>query len=676
MRRFSLFLQLTVLLGGLLATEPVRAEYTSRLDSVQQIEEVVVTGNRLNEIVPTQKLDGKVLEKLNSFSVADAIRYFSGVQIKDYGGIGGLKTVNVRSMGTNHMGVFYDGIQLGNAQNGQIDLGKFSLDNMEEISLYNGQKSDIFQSAKDFGSSGSIYLRAKRPRFKEGETYHVQATMKAGSFGLANPSVLWEQKLSDAVALSVNAEYIYATGKYKFRYRKMMEQDGKRVPAYDTTAVRQNGDVQAVRAEVGAHGVLDRGMWNARAYYYDSERGIPGAIVNNVFRRGERQWDRNLFVQGAYMQEVTSYYKVQANAKYAYDYTHYLSDDEKLKYIDNRFHQQEVYLSAANLFTLYRWWDVSLSGDFQWNTLHADLTDFTVPSRYTGLLSLATALHWAQFKMQASVLGTFLHESVSGRKSGVASPDRQVFTPAVFLSYKPFRAHELNVRAFYKRIFRLPTFNDLYYTDMGNANLKPEFTTQYDAGVVYEKAFSHSFFKYLNVQGDFYYNEVSNKIIAYPTGKQFRWTMLNLGRVEILGVDVAAQLSGKWKAFGADLRVNYTWQQARDVTDRNDMYYKHQIPYIPWHSGSAIVALSWKDWSFNYSFIYTGERYSQQMNEPINYVEPWYTSDVALSWSFRAWKTRIRLTAEVNNLFNQAYDVVENYPMPGTNFKFIIRVNI
>lgn len=187
MRRFSLFLQLTVLLGGLLATEPVRAEYTSRLDSVQQIEEVVVTGNRLNEIVPAQKLDGKVLEKLNSFSVADAIRYFSGVQIKDYGGIGGLKTVNVRSMGTNHMGVFYDGIQLGNAQNGQIDLGKFSLDNMEEISLYNGQKSDIFQSAKDFGSSGSIYLRAKRPRFKEGETYHVQATMKAGSFGLANP---------------------------------------------------------------------------------------------------------------------------------------------------------------------------------------------------------------------------------------------------------------------------------------------------------------------------------------------------------------------------------------------------------------------------------------------------------------------------------------------------------
>ncbi|WP_449399736.1 TonB-dependent receptor [Chryseobacterium wanjuense] len=61
---------------------------------------------------------GDELERLNSQSVADALRYFSGVQIKDYGGIGGLKTINIRSMGSQHVGVFYDGIQIGNAQNG------------------------------------------------------------------------------------------------------------------------------------------------------------------------------------------------------------------------------------------------------------------------------------------------------------------------------------------------------------------------------------------------------------------------------------------------------------------------------------------------------------------------------------------------------------------------------
>ena len=108
----------------------------SKLDSLHHLNEVVVTARINKEVIPVQSLSGDKLEKLAAHSVADAIRYFSGVQIKDYGGIGGLKTVNIRSMGTNHVGVFYDGIELGNAQNGVIDLGRFSLDNTRKLSLY------------------------------------------------------------------------------------------------------------------------------------------------------------------------------------------------------------------------------------------------------------------------------------------------------------------------------------------------------------------------------------------------------------------------------------------------------------------------------------------------------------------------------------------------------------
>ena len=102
----------------------------SKLDSLQRLDEVLVTARSLpKEVIPVQQLSGAQLQQ-QLHSVADAIRYFSGVQIKDYGGVGGLKTVNIRSMGTNHVGVFYDGIELGNAQNGTVDLGRFSLDNM------------------------------------------------------------------------------------------------------------------------------------------------------------------------------------------------------------------------------------------------------------------------------------------------------------------------------------------------------------------------------------------------------------------------------------------------------------------------------------------------------------------------------------------------------------------
>ena len=223
---------------------PLPAVSAHRTDSIRNLGEVVVKAKTYKEVIPAQTLKGEELRKLNSFSVADAIRYFSGLQIKDYGGVAGLKTVNIRSMGTNHTGVYYNGIQLGNAQNGQVDLGKFSLDNIEEISLYNGQKSDIFQSAREFGSSGSIYLTTRRPRFEGEKDAYLAAKVKFGSYGLLNPALLYEHKISDNISAAVSAEWITSQGDYKFRYRRV---DVSGALKYDTTAVRHNSDIDALR---------------------------------------------------------------------------------------------------------------------------------------------------------------------------------------------------------------------------------------------------------------------------------------------------------------------------------------------------------------------------------------------------------------------------------------------
>ena len=155
------------------------------LDSITRqfsLDEVEITARRREEpVIPVQKLEGARLAGLSTQSVADAARYFSGVQIKDYGGVGGMKTIDVRSMGTNHLGVFYDGIEIGNAQNGTVDLGKFSMDNIEEIALYNGQKSEIFQPAKDYGSAGTLYIKTRRPKFAEGKSYNLSVTMSSNT---------------------------------------------------------------------------------------------------------------------------------------------------------------------------------------------------------------------------------------------------------------------------------------------------------------------------------------------------------------------------------------------------------------------------------------------------------------------------------------------------------------
>ncbi|WP_165023678.1 TonB-dependent receptor [Dysgonomonas sp. ZJ279] len=655
------------------------------LDSIQQMKEVIIIAKPFQEVIPTQRLSGTKLQQLSNHTVSDALRYFAGIQIKDYGGIGGIKTVNVRNMGTHHVGVFYDGIQLGNAQNGVVDLGRFSLDDMEELSLYNGQKSETFQSARDFGSAASIYLRTKKPKFEKDKKTNLLVRYKAGSIQLINPSVRWEQKLSNKLSMNLSSEYIKSDGKYKFRYKRA-NTDGS--IAYDTTATRKNSDIEALRIEGGLYGVVADGYWESKIYYYDSERGLPGAIVNNVFYNGDRLWDKNFFAQSSYNKDFTPKYKFQLKGKFAYDYTHYLSNDTTLFMgevvndrisFNNTYYQQEVYLSAINMYSPTSWWDISLSTDFQWNKLNATMSNydnFAYPKRTTTLVALASSVKVNKVKAQASLLGSFVQESV---RNGKASPNKSEITPAIVVGYKPFEKHDFNLRAFYKRVFRMPTFNDLYYAEIGYSDLKPEYTNQYNIGFSYNKQFKESNLDAFTLQVDAYYLDIENKIIASPTSSNFRWMMTNIGKVENKGLDVVANLQGHIGKVNLSTNLTYSYSKAQDFTKTEPRLssYGDQIPYTPWHSGSAILNAGYESWNMNYSFIYVGERYDGGINNiKRNHIQPWYTHDMSVQKTFNFKNYRVKSSVEVNNALNQYYDVVLNFPMPGRNFRFILSIEI
>ena len=639
-------------------------------DSVQHLDEVVVTSKlTFREVIPSQQLSGEQLERLSTHSVADALRYFSGLQLKDYGGVGGIKTVNIRSMGSHHLGIYYDGIELGNAQNGQIDLGQFSLDNVEEVTLYNGQKSAIFQTASDFGNAGSVYIRTRRPHFNYGENHHLKISAKYGSSDMVRLSGLYEHRLTENLSTSVSAGFLNASGKYKFRYHRV-NIDGS--TAWDTTAVRQNGDIHAERIEANMLGNIQQGYWYLKGYLYNSERGIPGAIVNNVWRRGERQWDLNTFAQGQWQKSFTDRFSSRVMAKYAYYRTHYVNNDSTQLPVDNTYYQQEFYATTSNVYEILRNWSVSLSYDLRWNKLNANSYQFAYPTRWSHLVSAATAIDCPKVKMQGSILASYIKDHT---RTGGSQPSVTRWTPAFFVSVYPLSGRWLSLRAFVKKSFRMPTFNDLYYTDVGNAALKPETATQYDAGLVISKTWTNGIIRHVKLQADGYYNTVRDKIVAYPKGQQFRWTMLNLGRVHITGTDVEAEADVEvMKGLVVTGRVQYTYQDARDVTDPATPYYRDQIPYIPWHSGSAIIGASYHGWSLHYSFIYAGERYSEQENIIYNHVQPWYTNDISLMYAFQYNKAKCKATLEVNNLLSQDYDVIVNYPMPKRNYALTLSI--
>ena len=163
----------------------------------------VISMNRIN------------IEQLGIQDLSDAVKHFSGVTVQDYGGIGGLKTVSVRSLGAKHTAVSYDGVAVTDAQSGQVDISRFSLDNVNAISLSIGQADEIFQTARMYSSAGALSIQTASPEFKD-KTFNVFAKMKAGSFGLYNPSVRYEQQLGKQWSASVYSDWTKANGEYKF----------------------------------------------------------------------------------------------------------------------------------------------------------------------------------------------------------------------------------------------------------------------------------------------------------------------------------------------------------------------------------------------------------------------------------------------------------------------------
>ncbi|MBZ4189199.1 TonB-dependent receptor plug domain-containing protein [Niabella beijingensis] len=622
----------------------------------------------LNTTTPVQTLTGSRLQRLNSFSVADALRYFSGIQLKDYGGIGGLKTLNVRSLGAQHLGVFYDGLQVGNAQNSIVDLGKFSLDNIEELRLYNSQNTSTLQSARNFGSVAALYIKSKQPVFEQHRNYKIKGTFKTGSFGLINPSLHWQQKITGNIAATVSLEAIHAHGRYKTRYQ------GR---AYDTIIIRQNADVASQRAELAVQDLNKDSAtnWKIQTYFYNAERGLPGAIVAERFYNSQRLWDRNFFTQAMLRKQFNTRYQLLLQGKYANDGTRYL--DTTIKKIGgaplrNQYYQQEYNASLVNEYLVADGWKLSLATDWIVNKMQANLDNFVYPVRNTGLVAIATEWKRKRLIAAGNLLGTFIHEKV---RSGAAAENRNVLTPALSVSWKPWDQLPFSIRSFYKQIFRMPTFNDLYYTIVGSVTLKPEYTRQYDIGFQYTKSFADTGAG-ISLQADVYYSDIKDKIIAIPANNLFRWSMINLGKVAVKGADLQLTYTAAIRQrifFNGTL--TYSFQKAINKT-AGQRSYDQQIPYAPEHSGSATLQTAYRSWGLNYSFIYTGGRYLLPENDPQNYLEPWYTHDLSLTKTIRLKQTRAVLALEVNNLLNQYYDVVVNYPMPGRNCLVKIAFNL
>lgn len=678
---FSTSLVFTLLFSSLIFGR-VQLCAIEKLDTtkVYHIAEITVVekyrNSEIRSSAPLQILSSKQIEKLNALQVSDAVKYFSGVAVKDYGGIGGLKTISVRSLGAAHTAVSYDGITITDCQTGQIDIGRFSLDNVDMLSLNNGQSDNIFQPARLFASAAVLNIRSLTPRFEGLKTKHAQLSFKTGSFGLLNPSLYWQQKINSKLSTSFSGEWLSANGEYPYLLNYSYLGTG-----IESREIRKNTDVQNLRLEGAIYATFSENeSAYLKTYFYSSERGLPGATIlyNTDNFSSQRMWDATFFTQGHYEKDFSKLISLQLNAKYNHGMLHYLDTTylNELGRLESIYKQNEYYASASLLYKAFQNLSFSFATDGFVNQMTADFetdaldAEFAKPTRSSLLSVLAAKYVSNNFLATASVLSTLVSEHV---KVGIPADNHQRLSPFISFVYKPFENQDIRLRAFYKNIFRLPTFNDLYYSRIGNVNLKPETTNQFNLGITYSVSPS-SWMPLLSVTVDGYRNNVQDKIIAMPTKNIFVWSMLNLGKVEIMGLDITAETTLKLSdKVGFLMGGTYTYQRALDVTTPGNGTYQHQIAYTPRVSGSAKIGIEtvWVDLS--YSLLWSGKRYGGFQNFDINRLPGYSDHSLSAQRMFKINENELTFNLEVLNLMNENYAIVKWFPMPGRSVRATLK---
>ena len=665
------------LLWMLLLPSVLLAQSSPPADSTRThtIQEITITEKHPNSEVrstaPLQILTSKSIQGLNVLQVSDAVKYFSGVTVKDYGGIGGLKTISVRSLGGNHTAVSYDGITLTDCQTGQIDLGRFSLDNVDMISLSSGQGDIIFQPARLFASASVLNIRTLTPEFRKNKNINGKVSVKAGSFGLLNPSLLLEGKISTKISANFSGEWLSADGKYPYVLNY-----GQTSKDLTSKEVRQNTDVHNLRLEGGLFvDFSEKENGYIKSYFYQSERGLPGPTIlyNAESSSKQRIWDNTFFTQVHYEKEFSRLWAFQANAKFNRGFMHYLDPTylNSVGKLENTYLQTEYYGSGSVLFRALDNLSVSASTDGALTTLSSDQPSFVFPTRLSWLSAIAAKYVSDKLLATGSILSTVIHETV---KNGNATPDYQQLSPYASVSFKPFTAQDFRVRVFYKNIFRLPSFNDLYYSNVGNKDLKPEKTNQYNLGFTYTKSIN-SWLPLLSLTLDGYHNNVRDKIVAYPNKDTFSWTILNYGKVVIDGIDVTAESSFlPFKKIGFVVGANYTYQRALNVTNPSDGDYNNQLPYTPRVSGSGKAGIETPWINVSWSLLWSGHRYAVNQNYAENRLPAYYDHSISFSRSFQLKTYLLDTHFEILNLLDRNYEIVKWFPMPGRSFRGTLSV--
>lgn len=670
MRKHVFFISLLVSLTAFSQGKSDFATTGKSVAGTDTLPEVIVLSKsdeiKIRSTAPSFRLNNENFILQGITDISDAVHRLPGTNLRDYGGAGGLKTVSIRGMGAGHTAVIYDGITLSDCQTGQIDLSRYSLDNINNVSLTIGDNEDIFIPARSAASAATLAISTFSNKTVEDSISHLTAKLRGGSFGLINPSIRYDLKTGKKFSMYALSDFLHTDNDYPFTLF-----NGE----FKSKEKRSNSHMNSFHGELGAEfSYSPRASLSSVLYYYNNKRHLPGPVVLYNNENHEKLHDENFFAQIRYHNALTSKFSLLALAKFNWASSRY--QDESGIYpggiLDRHYLQRETYSSVCVLYMPFTWLAADYSVDYIFNNFTGNRITDPKPYRHSLLQSLSAKVSLHKITFMARLLYS---KFVNGSKIGESARNAQKFSPSVSLSFKPIDDKSLYLRFSYKNIFRMPTFNEAYFDHHGSLELKPEISKQFNIGATYSIS-SSTFISDVSFTADAYLNNVKDKIMAIPYNL-FIWNMSNLGKVRSMGFDFTLETAFKLPSSNKIIvSGNYSYQRSQPRLNEDGTDWHKQLAYTPLNSGSFSVTWENKILNFVVHSNASGARFTTNKNLPYTRIAGYMETGITLFRKFKIKKNSLETRLDAINIFNKQYEIIANYPMPGRSFQITLKYEI
>ena len=590
------------------------ASLYAQLDSIQYLNEVVLVDSKLEEFSEGYTLT-KILDTLisrNPVSLSDLLNFNSNIYIKE-NGYGMVASPSFRGTNASQTAVIWNGIPINSNLTGQTDFNTIATASLTNVIIRSGGGSSQYGSG---AVGGSIHLN-NTIEFTENSSNEL--TIYYGSY--ASVGGIFKRKMAtEKKYLDMAVDFISSDNDYKYVGLNRKNNNGE----FNKLNISMNGGLRLNNSSL---------IWNSN--YFSGVRNLSGTITtfnkdnykDETFRNlltwnsTSKKW--NNIIKGAHIFERYQYYPNRENVLYFEGKSNTIIGDYQLEYninekitVSSILNLTHIKVEGANIGDESR---NTLSAIFIWKQLVSDQLSYNINIRQEFLNDFENPL--------------------------IVSIDTK---------YRINQWYSLKANA--SNNYRVPTFNDLYWNNGGNVDLKPE--------ISYQGAISNEFyFKYFLFNMNLFYIN-SKDLISWQPDMNGMFSPINISETENIGFEMAAKFSKSIQTNMFNLGINYAYTSAKNIETGK------QLMYVPFHKVTGTIDYRIQRFNAYYQQFFNGKVFTTTDNSTD--LDSYLVANIGLDYFFSYKTMPIKIGFKINNIFNTYYENVAYRPMPNRNIQTTI----